>query len=160
MKLFEIRRSITETIDDHWSLIKVGPLFNYALGTTGDVATVFGYHSVRAVLAADIDIAIEYGMSSDPLDHRRVWTEEWAPFADPEIHGEYCDVYYRDALVDRVELATVDGSRATLPVPLRRDGEWVALDWPYQLARLVDSFEGGRDFEGYFSRSGIRKWPA
>lgn len=160
MKLYEIHTTIAGTWDDHWNVLNEGPLFNYNLGTINDVATVAGFHSGRAVLLDDVDIAIEYGMSIDPFGNRGNWTESWAPFPDPNIVGEYCDIYYRGALVDRVVLASVDGGRATLPMPEKRDGKWIAMDRPYQLARLVDSFTSGREFEGYFKRSGIRKWPA
>lgn len=160
MKLYEIHKAIAETWDDHWNVITEGPLFNYDLGTIDEVATVAGYHSARAVLIDDVDIAIEYGMDVDAFGNREKWTESWAPFADPTIRAEYCDIYYRGALVDRAMLASVDGGRATLPMPELRDGAWVAMERPYQLARLVDSFSSGREFDDYFRRSGILKWPA
>lgn len=60
----------------------------------------------------------------------------------------------------RIELARVDGGRATLPLPELYEGEWVAMDWPYKVAQLVDRLNGAHEFESYFERSGIRKWPA
>ncbi|AWB88530.1 hypothetical protein C2138_02275 [Salinibacterium hongtaonis] len=122
--------------------------------------TVSGYHSARAVLVDDLDVSIEYGMTSDPFGSRENWTEPWSAFPDPKIRGEYCDVFYRGALVDRIHLASVDGGRATLPLPQRKDDEWVVMDWPFRVARLVDSFNNGNEFEDYVKRSGIRKLPA
>ena len=160
MNLHEIYKTIIDTVDDHWNVINSGPQFNYSLGTIDDVATVTGYHETRAVLIDDVDIAIEYGMSDDPFDRKKNWTEDWAPFPDKKISAEFCDIFYRGALVDRTLLAIVDGGRATLPLPTKESGQWIAMDRPYHLARLVDSFNGGREFESYFERSGITKWPA
>lgn len=160
MKLFEIRRIISDSWDDHWNVIREGPIYSYSLGTINELATVAGYHSARAVLLDDLDISIEYGMPSDPFDTRSNWTESWSSFPDPKISGEYCDVFYRGALVDRTHLASVDGGRATLPLPQRKDDEWITMDWPYQVARLIDGLNGGHDFADYFKRSGIRRWPA
>lgn len=158
MKLHELRSMITETWDDYWNVILEGPLYNYNLGNSGETATVAGWHSGRAVLMDDVDVAIEWGMPTSMFD--REWKPEWSAFPDPVAHPEYCDILYRGSLVDRVEVASIDGGRAVLPIPTRRDDEWIAMDWPYHVARLVDSFSSGREFETYFERSGIRKWPA
>lgn len=116
MKFYELRKQITEAYGDYWHHINGGSQFHYDLGTVNDLASVFGYHSARAVLLNDVDIAIEYGMTDDPLD-RQAWVADWAPFPDPNVHGKYADVFYRGALVDRVHLASVDGGRAFLPAP-------------------------------------------
>jgi hypothetical protein len=162
MKLHEIRTAIRESAAEYWNYIPEGPLFNYNLGTSDGSAQVFGWHDARAVLEDDVDIALEFGMSDDPFDHKEKWTEDWAHFPDTQIVGFYCDVFYRGALVDRVLLTSVDGGRATLPLPDRkRDGSgWTVNDWPHELARLVNDLHGRRDFEDYFERSGIEKLPA
>ncbi|MBT9608143.1 hypothetical protein [Microbacterium sp.] len=161
MKLHEIRQEIRESMAEYWNYIPQGPLFNYNLGNSGDQAQVFGWHDARAVLEHDVDIALEFGMSDDPFDNKENWTEEWSQFPDNKIRAFYCDVFYRGALVDRVLLASVDGHRATLPLPARRPGGgWTVEDWPYQVARVVDDLHGHRDFEDYFRRSGIEKLPA
>lgn len=160
MNLYDLRKTVAETWTDHWNLIDNGPLYNHAMGTVNDVATVTGFHNARAILLDDLDVAIEFGMPDDPFDARSNWTEDWAPFPDPKIRGEFADLFYRGALVDRVHLASVDGGRAILPLPERRDGEWITLDWPYEMARVVDDLSGSHDFVDYFARSGLRKWPA
>jgi len=160
MRLDQIRATIIETTADHWHLINEGAQFNYNLGTINDVATVAGYHSARAILRADVDIALEFGMTDDPFGSREDWTEEWSYFADSRIAGEYVDVFYRGGLVDRVHVASVDGHRAVLPLPHRVGGSWSVLDWPYQVARVVDGLTGNHSFEDYFVRSGIKKIPA
>ena len=159
MKLYEIRQLITETEPDYWNVITSGPLFNYNLGNINEVATVAGWHYGRAVLIEDVDIALEYGMPAH-AHAREGWAPEWAQFPDPSASAEYCDVLYRGSIVDRVLLASVDGGRAVLPVPERREGGWIVMDWPYHLARLVDGFGGSCDFEEYFEHSEIEKWPA
>jgi hypothetical protein len=160
MNLYALRKLIGETWSDHWNLINDGPQYNYNLGTINDVATVTGWHHARAVLTEDVDVALEFGMTDDPFGHRENWRADWAPFADPKVSGEYCDVFYRGALVDRVHLVSVDGGRAILPLPHHREGQWTVMDWDYTVARLVDDLTGHREFATYFENSGIYKWPA
>lgn len=160
MQLYEIWGKISESWGDGWNYIPAGPLFNYNLGTVNEVATVLGWHDARAVLQEDVDVAIEWGMSSDPFDHRREFKPEWAPFPDPAVALCYADLFYRGSLVDRVSIASVDGGRAYLPTPHRRDDQWVVMDRPYQLARLINDIAGTEEFESYFERSRIYKWPA
>ncbi|TQK19110.1 hypothetical protein FBY40_1601 [Microbacterium sp. SLBN-154] len=160
MQLHEIWKEIIESHEGYWNYIPRGPLFNYNLGTSNGAAWVAGYHDARAVLLHDVDIALEFGMDSNIWQEREPAKPEWAPFADREVFFVWCDIMYRGSLVDRVELASVDGGRATLPFPEKRDGEWIVMDRPYHLARVIDDIQGGREFEEYFERSGIRKWPA
>jgi len=160
MNLFEIRRLIIESWKDSWHYLPEGPLFNYNLGTAGDAATVLGWHDARAVLIEDVDVAIEFGLSADPFENRRDWSPEWAKFPDPTVQVEFCDIYYRNALVDRISMVRVDGGRALLPLPNRDDGRWIVFDWPYHLARVINDLQDHREFDSYFSRSGFYKWPA
>lgn len=160
MQLHEIWKKVSESWSDWWNYLPEGPLFNYNLGTSGGDAAVYGWHDVRAVLIEDVDIAIEWGMSADPFERRQDYTPEWAPFPDRSVELCYADLFYRGALVDRVSIASVDGGRAYLPTPKRRDEGWVVMDRPYQLVRLINDIMGGREFDSYFERSGIHKWPA
>ena len=160
MNLFTLEQQITETWDERWHLLADGPQFHYNLGTVGNVASVFGYHSWRAVLNEDVDIAIEFGLNDDPSNDDGNWTAPWAPFPDESVHGRYADVFYRGALVDRELLASVDGGRAVLPIPSRQGKKWVASHWEHELARLVDELNGHSEFVDYFTRSGMEKIPA
>lgn len=160
MQLHEIWDKISESWSDWWNYLPEGPLFNYNLGTTDDAASVFGWHEARAVLIEDVDIAIEWGMSSDPFDRRSDFKPEWAPFPDESVALCYADIFYRGSLVERVSIASVDGGRAYLPTPDRKDDQWIVMDRSYQLARVINDITDTRDFESYFERSGIRKWPA
>jgi len=47
----------------------------------------------------------------------------------------------------RVVLAFVDGGRAILPPLGLKAGEWITMDCPYHLARLVDGFARVEDFD-------------
>jgi hypothetical protein len=160
VQLHEIWKTIGESWDEWWNYIPEGPLYNYNLGNSNDVANVFGWHDARAVLNEDVDIAIEWGMSADPFENRRDFTPEWAPFPDRSVSLFYADIFYRGSLVERVSLASVDGGRAYLPTPQMRDGQWITMDRPYQLARLISDIVGNTEFVSYFERSGIFKWPA
>lgn len=161
MKHYELWNAIIGSYDEYWHRIEQGPLYNYNLGMAGSDAVVAGWHDARAVMIDDIDIALEWGMSADPFDLRSNWHPDWAPFPDPSVSLCYADVFYRGALVERITMASVDGGRAYLPLPRRGDDDnWVVMDRPYQLARVISDIEGNRDFEDYFQRSGIYKWPA
>lgn len=160
MQLHEIWAKISESWDEWWNYIPEGPLYNYNLGTSDGIATVLGWHDGRAVLNEDVDIAIEWGMSADPFESRRDFKPDWAPFPDRSVQLCYADVFYRGSLVERVSIASVDGGRAYLPTPEWRDDRWVVMDRPYQLVRLINDITDTREFESYFERSGIYKWPA
>lgn len=160
MQLHEIWDEIRKSYGEYWSYIPEGPLFNYNLGTSNGVATVYGWHDARAVLVHDVDIALEWGMSDDPFERKLDYRPAWAPFPDSVVSLFYADVFYRGSLVIRETLASVDGGRAVLPVPQTREGKLTAMDRPYQLARVIDDIMGHREFESYFERSGIYKWPA
>lgn len=160
MQLHEIWAKIGESWGEWWNYLPEGPLFNYNLGNSGDEASVFGWHDARAVLIEDVDIAVEWGMSADPFENRRDYKPEWAPFADPSVAICYADIFYRGSLVERVSIASVDGGRAYLPTPKRKDDRWIVMDRPYQLVKLINDLTDSRDFEPYFERSGIYKWPA
>lgn len=160
MQLHEIWNKISESWDEWWNFIPEGPLFNYNLGTSNGTAAVLGWHDARAVLNENVNISIEWGMPEDPFENRRDYKPEWAKFPDPTAHLVYADLFYAGALVDRVLMASVDGGRAYLPVPKREGDRWVVMDRPYQLVRLISDISGSRDFDDYFKRSGIYKWPA
>lgn len=159
MQLHEIRKEIEDTHSDYWTQID-GPLFRYNVGLSNDSISHVGWHETRWILNHDIDIAIEFGLATDLFGTGGDLRPEWAPFPDPSVDTMYADVFYRNALVDRVVVAYVDGGRAVLPVPKRDADRWIAMDWPYQLARLVDDLMGHREFTNYFAQSGIYKWPA
>ena len=160
MQLHEIWAKISESWGEWWNYIPQGPLFNYNLGTSNGDASVLGWHDARAVLIEDVNIAIEWGMSDDPFEHRRDYKPEWAPFADRSVHLVYADIFYAGALVERIMMASVDGGRAYLPVPKLDGDRWIVLDRPYQLVRLINDITDTDDFDSYFERSGIYKWPA
>lgn len=160
MQLHEIWAKISESWDEWWNYIPEGPLYNYNLGTDNGAGSVLGWHDARAVLIEDVDIAIEWGMSEDPFERRSDYKPEWSAFPNPVAHLCRADVFYRGSLVDRILIASVDGGRAYLPVPEHREGKLVVMDRPYQLVRLINDLTGTRDFDSYFERSGIHKWPA
>lgn len=161
MRQNELWNLIIESWDTWWTYIPDGPLFTYNLGNSNGHATVFGYHSARAVFIDDIDVALEWGMPEDPLEpNEGEFTAEWAPFRNPSIKLCFADVFYRGSLVERVSIASVDGNRVYLPTPEQQDDAWVVSDREFHLARVINDIAGKRDFETFFKRSGIVKWPA
>lgn len=123
-------------------------------------------HSYACVYKPDVSITLSFG-----LDRSKEFAEEWAnKFPDPHASSSWVDVFYNNALVFRDFYITVDGGRAKLPLPRRK---WdaakkniIGLEVPKSrrdFIRLVDSFEGGDEFERYFRDAGFtvvdEPWP-
>lgn len=156
MQLREIRKTIAETWSDHWEQIDHGPLFRhtYTVEHRKGIAEVH-YHEARWVLREDIDISLEYGMAGNVLDGDEI-DAPWGQRVDYRL----LDVFYRNALVDRVPIAAVDGFRALLPYPdADGEGTWVVTPWRADAARLVDDLLGKRAFDRYLEQSGIKVLP-
>lgn len=157
MELHELRQEITYAHDEgFWHPIGEGPLYNYQIGTENSEMQVFGWHDTRWVLKHNLDIALDVGLTLNRVDaDEDSFDTGWAKFPDKSVHFDLVDILYRGSVVDRVTVAVVDGSRATLPAPHYNSGGWVAGEWPTTVARLVNELQGRRDFDTYMLRSGI-----
>ncbi len=133
-------------------------------------------HTLRAAFKPDLSLNIAAGLRPEG-DERLSF--DWANFPDPKIRASLVDVFWNGALVYRDQVLTVDGGRAVLPWPHPIGTSALdsvsSTDWkmrhvqignmvtPFELAlaRLVHGFERGpREFDRYFSQSGIFVEPA
>lgn len=172
MRLDEILQFIPDTDASHWHVITDYPIFHHSFefsSSGSGQASITGVesHTRRAVLRSDIDVALEWGMRRMRDEKEFYPWNEPQRFADPNVHTFWVDLFYRDAVVEREMLVSVDGSRATLPVAHSRRIDGKSFGEPatsgsyehyttraeYDLARLIDDLDGGRDFDGYFARS-------
>lgn len=163
--LDEIRQMILKSDrESDWHDIVVGTYFREVPLVDDDT---FEWHNEMIVYRPDVDLTIQWGMRSRRLDHvttaEQLW-DEHGRFPDPAAHVEHADVFWRGNLIDRVELVTVDGGRALLPVGDRRSltpladlrpgkkvaWEYSATRWEVGLARLLDN---DADFDRYFSQT-------
>lgn len=96
----------------------------------------------------DLDIRIE---RCEPLEHELDFKEEWANcHPDSSASRCYFDIFYRSSWVETFMLVSVDGHRATLPLP-KAGTKTVSVD-AYRLAAQVDT-DGTLD--EYMQRSGL-----
>jgi hypothetical protein len=167
--LFEIRQMIVASDPAQWHKPLTGPYFTDAYDVDDDV---FRFHGELYVFEPDVDLTIQEGLKWGHLaDSVNKATDLWddAHFPDPSARVTWADVFWRGSLIDRVNVVSVDGARATLPVGTRtpKDPEaarrltpGVKVEWDYSatafetaVARVVD---GGYDFDDYFRRAGLR----
>jgi hypothetical protein len=74
---------------------------------------------------------------------------EWADFPDPEIRTCIADIFWRGALVDRVDYIIVDGHRCNLPIGGGHQGLEITK-YDYTIARILDHLESGDRFDQYY----------
>ena len=98
----------------------------------------------------DPNLRIVHSYGDDGVQNPN-FQEAWAnKFPDPKAIGHYYDVYYGNALLERVILVYVDGGRADLPLPNR--STLVTGAFTYAIARINDSMD---TLEKYMQWAGI-----
>lgn len=79
------------------------------------------------------------------------FNEQWAKqFADPNAYCKYVMVMYGASIVEQVKLVSVDGYRATVPIPT--DGKKVSRQ-DYDIARV--GISGNHAIDEYMERLGF-----
>ena len=74
-------------------------------------------HGMVASYKPDLSITMAWGLTAN-----RNFDETWATnFPDPNASSHHVDVFFNNALVYRDLFVSVDGGRAKLPLPLRRN---------------------------------------
>jgi hypothetical protein len=130
-------------------------------------------HHAVYVYRPDVNLTMARGL---PLDHGETWTdEEISPGPKHDVRGEWLDMFWCGALVDRYVLYLVDGGRGVLPGFDREsvntgqlDAEDVAKTVSARESRIArlahclgkglsfaDDERGGRGHSYYLRRSGI-----
>lgn len=167
MNLNAIRDTITSSSPAGWHRIGDGPYFhNRPYHGEDDYDS---RHGERAVLIDDVNVSLEWGMSTNGHQDERghLWARE-RQFPDPAVYSFWIDVFYAGSLVDRVLAYSVDGGRAYLPRYDQRrtengdqdaagTGAWEfpVDEWPYELTKLISGLNGMREFHEYFERAGF-----
>jgi hypothetical protein len=86
-------------------------------------------------------------------DYSNVFSERWAVrHPDPKALRVTCSIFYRDSFVLDKYLVSVDGGRATLPMP-KTPTELTVTHREYNFSRIIDQGMGRLD--EYLERSGI-----
>jgi hypothetical protein len=156
MKLFKIQHElIADTTADAWYRIMVaGPAFHYrwssGSGSDGELSSIVGEHVGHAVCRAEPCLTMSWGMDvhdrTDLSELRFNWADQ---FVNKTVVPFWVDFFWNNALIDRVELARIDGSHGTIPMPGR--GTEVT-NFQVAVAYLVDGLEDspGYDNPGHY----------
>lgn len=167
--LNDIRQMVIGSGPEDWYRPQVGPYFTDAYDVDEDV---FRFHTELLVCRNDVDLTVQHGMKWGHTSQQvskvdDLWDD--VVFPDPSAKVFLADVFWRGALVDRVEMVGVDGYRAVLPVgdreAIHADGEPLTLDrnvkvqWRYVASSyevaLAHVISDGRDFERYLTAVGF-----
>lgn len=147
MDLYRIQNDlIADRSAEAWFTPNIaGPTFNYRweYGTSGGdgFSNIIGEHDSHAVLREDVSLTMHWGLEIDSEDRQRRF--DWAKeFPDPTVRPFWVDFFWNNALIDRVELAFVDGSRGVIPMP--GYGKKVT-DYELAVAFLIHDLTGARE---------------
>jgi hypothetical protein len=176
--LEELLNTIALSDVDDWNVMTcwgadAGPSFLYDLDvwTSGDdkQGLAVREHGLRASYKRDVSIGLACGLPFMPLgngsgqDLRFDWVRS---FDEPITHGEWLDLFWNGALIDRHLVLLVDGGQAMLPNPRaslvesrqmtqERFADTVSAR-AVAIARLVHCFEHRPDdFDRYLEMAGF-----
>jgi hypothetical protein len=177
MTLDELRALIAWSTRDDWNLVDNGPIYldqlRWVTDWSGererrdDVCWVeVESHDPLASYKPDVDITIGWGLDTGTtvLDGVNPWPGVFA-----KVRWAYADVRWRGQVIDREVLLCADtgDGRVVLPAPNpavhgASVGSpqpdlvgYTATRWSVDLARLVNDFNSGLDFEPTLARANI-----
>jgi hypothetical protein len=148
MDLFHIQHNlIADRSADAWYATNIaGPFFHYRwqYGTSGGdgYSHIIGEHDSHAVLREEPSLTMSWGLEVDDDNRRRRF--DWAQeFPDSMVRPFWVDFFWNNALIDRVELASIDGGRGTIPMP---HWENTVTDYEMAVAFLINDLADGREY--------------
>lgn len=154
MNMSELRSTILESSLNDWKRVPVqGPTYRDRfvpwLSPADKTSGIEVHsHSDVAVFEPDIDLTMAFGMRAPGAVENPSF--KWAKFPDPEITTHIADIFWRGALVDRVDYISVDGHRCNLPIGGGHQGLRITK-YDYTIARILDYLEGGDRFDQYYN---------
>lgn len=157
----DVRRMVIGSESRDWVRIDCssgeGPSFLNGAVEDGESSA----HAMRAALRSDVRIGLAWGLGFAEQT-REDWTKK---LPDPMYRRQTADIIFAGMLIDRYQIASVDGGRAYLPFPYLETVEIEGAEsrkvyhvTPREaaVARLVDSLSGrSRMFEHYMTETGI-----
>lgn len=167
MRFDEFRSQVEQSDPAEWRKVPSdGPTYRVRYGSiwshdSGHRVEINEHHSV-GVYTPDIDITLAFGLNIDfdyaddrhPMKRSFEWAAE--AFGDPEISVFFADLFYRGALIDRVNYVLVDEFRVALPWAKEFDG-LKASRFETAVARIVHNLlPSAEDFDAYFDRAGFK----
>ncbi|MBB2987603.1 hypothetical protein [Terracoccus luteus] len=147
MDLFKIQHElIADRTSGAWYRINIaGPFFHYRWtwgdGPDGGFSHVIGEHRSYAVCREEPSLTMAWGMDIHDREERRDMHFDWAKkFVNPSVRLFWVDFFWNNALIDRVELCSIDGGHGTIPVPTH---DLQVTRFEEAAAFLVHDLDGG-----------------
>lgn len=151
MDLFRLQHElIADRSAEAWYRIKIaGPSFHYrwqfGSGPDGPFSYVMGEHHSHAVCREEPSLTMSWGMEVRDGQGQKDLTFDWAEgFIDSTVRPFWVDFFWNNALVDRVELARIDGGHGTIPLP---DYGLEVTTFERAVAFLVHDLEDGQNHD-------------
>lgn len=145
MDLFTIQHElIADRSADAWYRINIsGPSYHYRWqyggGQEAPFSYVIGEHHEHAVCREEPSLTMSWGMGITTDDQDELQFAWASAFVNPTVRPFWVDLFWNNALIDRVELCRVDGSHGTIPLP----GYGLEVtDFQRAVAGLVHDLEG------------------
>lgn len=161
MNLFKIQHNlIADRSADAWFRIRIaGPDFhyrwNYGSGPAGEFSNIMGEHHSHAVCREEPSLTMSWGLDVHARDELHF---DWAKdFVDTTVRAFWVDFFWNNALIDRVELLSIDGGNGTIPFP--RGGMEVS-DYEVAVAYLVHDLDDSPNEdhpERYLETLGVKR---
>jgi hypothetical protein len=145
---------------DCWGGASSGPSYRNWFSQRQSKDSVWLEHQSHPMVGAyrgDVAISVAWGLNV--AKYSEPWMDD---FPDKDGSRHLIDLFYMGALVARHSYLSVDGARASLPIP-ELDGLTVPAAYS-ELVRLIDSLEARvTQYDDYFRRAGFREtnesWP-
>jgi hypothetical protein len=180
VKFNDLRGVVQGSVANDWHKIdSVGPTYRerwhtwtgYSDGEATNGLSVDS-HYAHAVYKHDVNLSLTWGMdrSWDPMSGRpdRDDSFDWSKGnPDPSVGVFFADIFWGGTLVDREFLIHVDGGRGVVPLGTTRRKPGASFTgrspsdfyesctmWERDFAELIDTLDGGSEFDRYFGVTG------
>lgn len=152
MNLYEIQNELiaNRTADAWYRIMIAGPDFHYrwtyGSNVDGEYSNIMGEHYSRAVCREEPSLTMSWGMEVHDSRDRRELHFDWAQdFVNTNVRPFWVDFFWNNALIDRVELCSIDGGHGTIPIPSGRQLE--VSKFEASVAYLVHGLDGSSDVD-------------
>lgn len=141
MDLYRIQNDlIADRSADAWFSPKIaGPAFHYrwqfGTSSSGPFNYISGEHMSHAVCREEPSLTMAWGLDVHDHDERRELHFDWAQdFVNTTVRPFWVDFFWNNALIDRVELCSIDGGHGIIPIP---NYEMKVTDFEVAVAYLI-----------------------
>lgn len=164
VNLYKIQNDlIADRTAEAWYRIRpAGPDFHYrwdfGTGPEGSFSHIFGEHSAHAVCREEPSLTMSWGLDIHERRDAQTLDFEWAQkFVNKTVRPFWADFFWNNALIDRVELCSIDGGHGTIPFPTYG---LEVTDFEVSVASLVHDLNGGASHDNpwrYLDQIGAKR---